>query len=276
MSTSLPVLQSALFGPSYFISNFAQALDRFACIVINFALIWSFKLQLIPSNASSWEALSHDYFSLAFILFRLARHGLGLTLDRNNIKNCEIISHTIAVHILIPIINVRGPIAAAILRNMSVFLYVAGIVSWFYKLALSFYYRIPYRGNMSFSDISTEDHALGFTIWSLIFLELLGIAAGEHYTGLTEYFYGTTFFILAFNWYLSSKPLVNLLKFRRRLKPITYDEANSNENLCSICLEYYVAAEPLIQLPCKHIYHGHCIEQSCLFAPRCPLCRKEF
>jgi len=50
----------------------------------------------------------------------------------------------------------------------------------------------------------------------------------------------------------------------------TYDEDDAPN--CSICLSEYEEGEPLVRLPCGHIYHDECVSSWTSNHIRCPLC----
>jgi len=44
---------------------------------------------------------------------------------------------------------------------------------------------------------------------------------------------------------------------------------------CIVCLEDYEDGEIVLQLPCSHIFHGHCATEWFKRSKICPLCRRE-
>ncbi|XP_073116226.1 E3 ubiquitin-protein ligase MPSR1-like [Elaeis guineensis] len=63
----------------------------------------------------------------------------------------------------------------------------------------------------------------------------------------------------------------------KELEVVKYDGVvgEFQENECSICLEEFEFEMEVIQLPCKHIFHGGCLTQWLENSHLCPLCRYE-
>lgn len=49
------------------------------------------------------------------------------------------------------------------------------------------------------------------------------------------------------------------------------DEGNGER--CTVCLDDYEDGEIVLQLPCSHIFHGHCVPEWFKTQKTCPLCR---
>jgi len=56
---------------------------------------------------------------------------------------------------------------------------------------------------------------------------------------------------------------------------VSQNQVDSGAALCVICRDMVCAGEPSRQLPCKHMYHSHCILQWLSIRNSCPTCRYE-
>ncbi|XP_010480650.1 PREDICTED: E3 ubiquitin-protein ligase RNF181-like [Camelina sativa] len=52
-------------------------------------------------------------------------------------------------------------------------------------------------------------------------------------------------------------------------------EMNGCEGECVICLEEWKSEETVKEMPCKHRFHGGCVEKWLGFHGSCPVCRDE-
>ncbi|KAJ2551504.1 hypothetical protein EV175_003671, partial [Coemansia sp. RSA 1933] len=55
-------------------------------------------------------------------------------------------------------------------------------------------------------------------------------------------------------------------------RTISDDEAKAKMD-CGICMDEYNAAEEVVELPCKHVYHKDCIDHWLKMNGTCPVCR---
>jgi hypothetical protein len=56
---------------------------------------------------------------------------------------------------------------------------------------------------------------------------------------------------------------------------VTPSQRPCSECTCSVCLDHYVNGDTVKTLPCKHIYHGYCIDRWLQAHNTCPECRAE-
>jgi len=68
---------------------------------------------------------------------------------------------------------------------------------------------------------------------------------------------------------LSSQTLAALPAIEFKKQPLGAGER------CTVCLEVYEDGERVLQLPCFHIFHGHCATHWLKTSKICPLCRGE-
>jgi hypothetical protein len=53
-------------------------------------------------------------------------------------------------------------------------------------------------------------------------------------------------------------------------------QEDSEKKECNICIETYTKGDFVIELPCKHIFHKHCIRKwLCTEKINCPVCRRD-
>ncbi|KAL0491739.1 RNG1L [Acrasis kona] len=72
---------------------------------------------------------------------------------------------------------------------------------------------------------------------------------------------------------IHSLPIVRMTPDRLEYKHKLNESADSEA--CSVCIEDYELEEQLIQLPCEHIFHKHCIVPWIKEHNTCPTCRYE-
>ncbi|KAI3901108.1 hypothetical protein MKW92_014749 [Papaver armeniacum] len=53
------------------------------------------------------------------------------------------------------------------------------------------------------------------------------------------------------------------------------NHAGTEEKECTICLTEFRDKDKLVLLPCKHVYHPHCIGTWFISKVTCPLCRSD-
>ncbi|KAL5702206.1 hypothetical protein ACHQM5_027450 [Ranunculus cassubicifolius] len=60
---------------------------------------------------------------------------------------------------------------------------------------------------------------------------------------------------------------------KRGKQPVQLDRVSSQREVCSICLEDFVAHQQVMNLPCCHKYHSNCLRPWLAAHSHCPYCR---
>jgi hypothetical protein len=56
-------------------------------------------------------------------------------------------------------------------------------------------------------------------------------------------------------------------------KHVTYNDSESRNKKCFICMEDFNSEESLLQLKCLHNYHTNCIREAVKYNNKCPICK---
>jgi hypothetical protein len=148
---------------------------------------------------------------------------------------------------------------------ISLFLLPISILSGFLPVSFGFLWS-PFVSTVCYGGINA--YPILFFIWEFLFFVRLWLCFrnAPHLPVLSGIF--PSFVLLLDDPAMHRSVVIARLQTRPVLETET-------ERQCPICITNFMLAESIVQLPCLHLYHDHCISPWFQTHTTCPLCRHD-